>query len=197
MDARKLPGSWESTENSLEMLLFQAKDTVMVVDDFKPKGSKVDQDRQHMKADRIFRQVGNGSSRARLNSNLEQRAERRPRCLLISTGEDVPRGQSLKSRAVVLTMNERLTTGEAAKKLSEAQRDARAGLYATAMAHYIEWLAPQIETIQAQLPDLVAEERDRLSIDGRSHLFRRSLPAYLSSSLQGRRAFPNELRTPG
>src|SRR5207237_668519 len=50
MDANKLPGSWESTENSLEMLLFQAKDTIVVVDDFKPKGGKVDQDRLHAKA---------------------------------------------------------------------------------------------------------------------------------------------------
>ncbi len=39
MHAKNLPGSWESTVNSLEMLLFQAKDTVVVVDDFKPKGS--------------------------------------------------------------------------------------------------------------------------------------------------------------
>ncbi len=166
MDARKLPGSWESTENSLEMLLFQAKDAIVVVDDFKPKGGKSDQDRLHAKADRIFRQLGNGSARGRLTSNLEQRAERRPRCLLISTGEDVPRGQSLKARGVVLTMNERLTIGEPAKKLSEAQRDARSGLYASAMAAYIEWLVPQIETIQSQLPGLVAEERDRLSIEG-------------------------------
>ena len=66
MDAKHLPGSWESTDNALEMQLFQAKDTLMVVDDFKPRGSKIDQDRLHAKADRIFRQIGNGSAKGRL-----------------------------------------------------------------------------------------------------------------------------------
>ncbi|MBO0796387.1 MAG: hypothetical protein J2P36_36310, partial [Ktedonobacteraceae bacterium] len=128
--------------------------------------SKVDQDRLHMKADRVFRQLGNGSARGRLTSNLEQRAERRPRCLLISTGEDVPRGQSLKARCVVLTMNDPLTRGEAAHRLSELQQDARSGLFANAMAGFIEWLAPQIESIQSCMPDLIATEREQLRIEG-------------------------------
>jgi primase-polymerase (primpol)-like protein/PIN domain nuclease of toxin-antitoxin system len=166
MHAKNLPGSWESTVNSLEMLLFQAKDTVVVVDDFKPKGSKADQDRLHANADRVFRQIGNGQGRGRLDSNLGQRAERRPRCLLLSTGEDIPRGQSLKSRGIVLIMNERVTVGEASKRLLEAQKDARNGLYAQAMAGYIEWLASRIEAIQSQLADIVAEEREKLCIDG-------------------------------
>jgi hypothetical protein len=166
MTAYDLPGSWESTENSLEMLLFQAKDALLVVDDFKPKGSKADQDRLHAKADRVFRQIGNGSARGRLTSTLEQRPERRPRCLLLSTGEDIPRGQSLKARGVVVLMEERITAGEAAKKLSEAQKDARNGLYAQVMAAYLHWLAPRIQTLQGQLADLVAAEREKLNLDG-------------------------------
>ena len=166
MTAHELPGSWESTENSLEMLLFQAKDTLLVVDDFKPKGGKVDQDRLHAKADRVFRQIGNGSARGRLTSTLEQRAERRPRCLLLSTGEDIPRGQSLKARGVVLLLEQRITTGESAKRLSVAQKHARDGLYAQTMAAYLQWLAPRIERIQQQMADLVAEEREQLNIDG-------------------------------
>jgi hypothetical protein len=166
MTSHRLPGSWESTENSLEMLLFQAKDVVVVVDDFKPKGSKADQERLHAKADRVFRQIGNGSARGRLTADLQQRVERRPRCLLISTGEDVPQGQSCKARCVVLSMSERITVGEAARKLSDAQRDARQGLYAQVTAGYVEWLAPSIEAIQARLPELIAEEREHLRIEG-------------------------------
>lgn len=168
MNARKLPGSWESTVNSLEMLLFQSKDALVVVDDFKPKGSKNDQDRLHANADRVFRQIGNGQSRARLDSNLKQRPERRPRCFLLSTGEDVPKGQSCQARAIVVMMDESVTSGEASKRLAIAQKDARDGLYAQALAGYIEWLAPCIEAIQAQLPELIAQERDRLNNDGHS-----------------------------
>jgi hypothetical protein len=166
MSAKKLPGSWESTENSLEMALFQIKDALMTLDDFKPKGGKGDQARLHAKADRIFRSIGNGATRGRLDANLKQRPERRPRCLVVSTGEDVPQGQSLKGRLIVLTMEERVTVGESAKKLREAQMDAREGFYVQAMAGYIEWLAPRIEAIQAQITELAAIERDRLCIEG-------------------------------
>src|SRR6266487_925171 len=166
MHAHKLPGSWESTENSLEMLLFQAKDAMVVIDDFKPKGSKLDQDRLHAKADRVFRQLGNGSARGRLTSNLEQRPERRPRCFILSTGEDVPGGQSLKARCVVVTMEGPITIGETSQRLLEAQRDARSGLYAQAMYSYIAWLSPKIEDIQVKLSELTESERDRLHIDG-------------------------------
>jgi hypothetical protein len=170
MIPKNLPGSWESTENSLEMLLFQAKDTIVVIDDFKPKGGKNEQDRLHSKADRVFRSIGNGSGRGRLTSNLEQRVERRPRCLPISTGEDVPRGESLKARCVVLLMDERITKGEAANNLLVAQRDARNGLYAQAMAGYLEWLAPQMSEIQAGWLEMLAADRARLDIGGHGRL---------------------------
>jgi hypothetical protein len=170
MHANSLPGSWESTENALEMQLFQAKDVLLVCDDFKPKGGKNDQDRLHAKADRVFRSVGNGSTRARLDSHLNQRPERRPRCLLLSTGEDVPRGESLQARVVVLVMTECITKGDASKRLSEAQANARDGLYAQAMSGYIQWLAPRIEAIQDNLPLLEANERDNLVNEGHARL---------------------------
>ncbi|MGE5610447.1 MAG: DUF927 domain-containing protein [Bacillota bacterium] len=37
-DARHLRASWSSTDNALEALLFWAKDTLLVVDDFAPNG---------------------------------------------------------------------------------------------------------------------------------------------------------------
>jgi hypothetical protein len=164
MHAKNLPGSWVSTDNSLEMLLFQAKDTIVTVDDFKPVGSKNDQDRLHAKADRVFRQIGNRSARGRLDGNLQQRAERRSRCLLISTGEDVPRGQSLKSRGVLITMDEKITAGAAKVALDLAQADASSGVYAQCMSNYLLWLAPRIEAIQEQMTTLVSIERDQLAV---------------------------------
>lgn len=166
MDASHLPGSWESTTNALEMKLFQAQDALFVCDDFKPKGGKNDQSRYHGKADSVFRSIGNHSARGRLDANLNLRAERYPRCLLLSTGEDIPNGQSCQARMITLVMTESVTKGEASKKLSLAQKDAADGLYAQAMARYIEWLAPRIETIQANFSRLEAQERDQLSNDG-------------------------------
>jgi primase-polymerase (primpol)-like protein len=168
MDADHLPGSWESTENALEMKLFQAKDAIFTADDFKPKGSKNTQSQLHGKADRVFRSMGNGSARARLDGNLNLRTERCPRCFLLSTGEDIPKGQSCQARMIVLVMTESVTKGDASKRLTLAQKDARDGMYAKSMAGYIEWLAPRIEAIQAQWPSLVEQERNNLSSEGHS-----------------------------
>ena len=54
-----LPASWLSTGNALEGIAFQAKDAVLVVDDFCPAGVKADIARQHKEADRLLRAQGN------------------------------------------------------------------------------------------------------------------------------------------
>src|SRR5439155_14811191 len=50
-----LPGNWTSTANALEALAFLAKDVLLVIDDFKPGGSKAEIDQLHAKADRVLR----------------------------------------------------------------------------------------------------------------------------------------------
>ena len=52
MDSRNLPASWLSTGNALEGLAFQAKDVLLVVDDFAPTGTSSDVQRYHKEADR-------------------------------------------------------------------------------------------------------------------------------------------------
>ena len=54
LDDRKLPGSWLSTGNSLEVLAFAAKDALLVVDDYAPQGSRVDDQRLQKEAARLF-----------------------------------------------------------------------------------------------------------------------------------------------
>jgi len=54
--ARSLPGSWSSTANALEDQGFRAKDTIFVIDDFKPSGSG--DEKLHQQADRLLRAAG-------------------------------------------------------------------------------------------------------------------------------------------
>jgi hypothetical protein len=137
LDARNL-SSWESTENAIEGQAFQAKDQTMVLDDFAPTGSSYDVQRWHKKADRVLRAKGNAAGRGRMNSNLAIRPDKPPRALIFSTGEDVPRGQSLRARLLVLE----LAPGELRwEKLTSRQRDAANGLYAAAGSGYVRWLA--------------------------------------------------------
>ena len=159
---RRLPASWADTANMLEKKAFLAKDAVLVVDDFAPTGTTADIQRLHRDADRLFRAAGNRSGRARMRADGGSRPTCYPRGLVISTGEDIPSGQSLRARLLVLE----LTPGEiSADALSAAQADAAEGLFAAAMAGYLRWLAPQIDKLRETLPGRQRALRDVLVQD--------------------------------
>jgi Domain of unknown function (DUF927) len=159
-DRTHLPGNWFSAENALEMLAFHAKDMLLVIDDFCPKGKASDISNMHKKADRLFRALGNGSSRGRLRRDLSAAPDRPPRALMISSGEDVFQGHSLKARVLMLDFPR---DGMHWEKLSACQTDAAAGLYAQAMAAYLQWLAPRYDAIQRALPNRIRELRQEFS----------------------------------
>jgi hypothetical protein len=129
-DARHLPGSWSSTANALEGLAFAAKDAVVVVDDFAPTGGMNDADRTHRDADRLFRAQGNRSGRLRMRQDGTLRAAKPPRGLIVSSGEDLPRGQSLRARVLVVDVG----PGDVDwRRLTHYQADAREGRYAAVL----------------------------------------------------------------
>jgi hypothetical protein len=163
LDARHLPGSWASSANSLEGLAFTAKDALFVVDDFAPGGSIHDVSRYHKEADRLIRAQGNRAGRGRCRPDGSVRPAKPPRGLILSTGEDVPRGQSVRGRLLILE----LAPGDLDwSKLTTAQADAAGGAYAKALSSYIRWLAPRITKVRRALPRKVAKLREELRTDG-------------------------------
>jgi Domain of unknown function (DUF3854) len=162
-DRTHLPGSWFSTDNAPELLAFQAKDMVVVIDDFCPKGTAADISGMHSRADRLFRALGNGSSRGRLRRDLSAAPARPPRGLIISSGEDLFQGQSLRARVLTLEFPR---DGMRWDQLAACQADAAAGLYAQAMAAYLQWLVPCYEAVQRDLPGQVRALRQEFSSAG-------------------------------
>jgi hypothetical protein len=163
LDARNLPGSWLSTGNALERLASLARDAVLVVDDFAPAGNRQDVGRAHREADRFLRAQGNRAGRQRLGPDATLQEGTPPAGLTISTGEDIPRGQSLRSRLLVL---EHGPDGLDWKKLSQCQCDASSGLYSKCMSAYLRWLAARYEKVHRELPAEVARLRDATSRAG-------------------------------
>jgi hypothetical protein len=159
LDARHLPGSWSSTGNSLETLANLAAHAVLVADDFSPGGSQSDVSRAHREADRLIRAAGNHSARSRCRIDGTVRPPRPPQRTIVSTGEDVPRGMSLRARLLVLELSpgdldwDRLTT---------CQRQAGDGLLASALSAYLVWLAPQYPAARAGLRAEVAALRAKI-----------------------------------
>jgi hypothetical protein len=158
LDARHLPGSWSSTANALESLLFTAADCVCVIDDFAPGGSQADVARFHRDADRVIRSVGNRSARMRLRADGELRPPRPPRCFPLSTGEEVPKGHSVRARLGIVE----LSRGDIdVAKLTTCQSAAREGRYAAAMSAYLRYLAGRFEQLQQETPRLLDELRQQ------------------------------------
>ena len=145
LGARHLPSSWSSTGNALEGLAFAAKDALLVVDDFSPTGAAWDIQRYHREADRLFRAQGNNTGRQRMRADATLKPAKAPRGLILSTGEDIPRGHSLRSRLLVIEVS---PSDLAWSRLSGCQEDGGSGRYAQTLAAFIHWLAPQYETIR-------------------------------------------------
>lgn len=129
---------------------------MFVVDDFAPSGSQTDIGRLHHEAERLIRAQGNAVGRGRMRPDTSLRPAKPPRGLILSTGEDVPLGPSLRARMLVLE----LAGGDIDPvALSACQADAAAGRYAVAMAGFIRWLA-QHPAILRELRSEVISARD-------------------------------------
>jgi hypothetical protein len=159
LDARHVPGSWMGTDNSLETLAFVAKDALLLVDDFCPTGSQYDVQTMHRKADRLFRGQGNSAGRSRLRADGTLRPTRPPRGMVLSTGEDVPRGQSLRARILVQEVPLQGPGSVDFSKLTDCQAEASEGRYAQAMAGFVRWIAPQFGVIREHLKEEISELR--------------------------------------
>jgi hypothetical protein len=148
-NGRNLPGNWESTDNSLEKQAFLLKDAVLVVDDFAPTGTTGDVARMHQRADRLLRAQGNRSGRGRMWADGTLRPQYHPRGLVVSSGEDTPRGQSLRARVLI----SEISPGDVdLNVLTEMQRAAAEGLLASAMSGYVRYLAPQMGSLKESQP---------------------------------------------
>lgn len=164
-DAHHLPCDWTWTENALEYLAFVAKDGVLVVDDFRPAGDRREHDAMMRKAERLFRAAGNRQGRGRMTAELKMRATYYPRCLIIATGETYPRGQSLAGRILFVE----LAKGDIEPaRLTACQSDRDAGRYVSAMATYIEWLAPLLDEAQARAREIAIDVAAEFRVGGLS-----------------------------
>jgi hypothetical protein len=156
MNRLNLPGAWSSTGNALEALAFYAKDALVVIDDFAPQGNGPEIARYHAAADRVFRAAGNQAGRSRLDSNAKLRETKAPRALILSTGEDIPRGQSIRARLLILELSKGAITPA---DLSACQKDAEQGAYAQAFGGFVQWLAGRYEDAQEAFARKVSEYR--------------------------------------
>jgi hypothetical protein len=147
--ARSFPSNWSDTVLDCEIKSHQAKDAVFVVDDFKPSVSQNEANKLHAMAERIVRNTGNQSGRGYRGSDRRANAAPFNRSMMIVTGEDLPRGQSLLGRLLILELSRTDVDNDVLTKL---QRAATAGSLAGLMSAYLQWLADRMDQLKIDFP---------------------------------------------
>jgi DNA polymerase-1 len=140
-----MPAAWHDTAAHIENTICLAKDVLVVIDDFAPRGS-AGWDELHRKGEQVLRSVGNQAARGRMRPDMSERPERPPRGLVMATGEDLPSGQSILARILPVHF-ERKQVNTA--KLSELQ--AKQDRLPHAMAGFIDWLRLHLDGIEDRL----------------------------------------------
>jgi hypothetical protein len=182
MDAAHLPGSWSSTGNAVEALLFYAKDVLFTIDDFAPRGSAADIQRFHSLADRTFRSQSNRSARGRMKADGRLARLRAPRGVILSTGEEVPTGESLRARVLIVEISKGdVDVGQ----LTRCQADAGGGAYARALSAFIQWIASR----RTELLALVAAREVQLRDLAAGDMQHRRTPGLVAQLLAGFEVF--------
>lgn len=155
-DRTRLPGNWASTSNALERQAHFAKDCLTVIDDFAPAGGSADHNRLHRKAEHVLRSQGNRSGRGRLSKEGKFAGQYAPRGIILCTGEDLPRGQSLIARLLVLEVERGAVD---LTVLTQCQQVAADGLFAQFTSAFVSYVSRNFITVKLQLDDAFTKFR--------------------------------------
>ncbi len=155
-----LPLSFESTSNSLERSLFLLKDSLAVVDDWRPGVGRGDAAELDKKAQRLLRASGNRQGRGRMTSETTLRRSYVPRGVIVATAESLPEGPAFESAAArALSLNV-VRQDVDLMVLSELQ--AQKALLCIAMAGYIAWVKDRREKLFERMPAYKEKMRTEL-----------------------------------
>lgn len=176
-NARAFPANFSDTESDMTHKSHQAKDCVFVVDEFCAATSQQDTNKIHAKAETMFRSVGNQQGRGRRNSDMTGKAAYHPRGMVVSTGEDTPRGASLLGRILICE----LKRGDVdLALLSDHQTQRHKGHHAEGMAAYIQWLSTRMDDLKRDFPAKITKLRDEAIVEGFAKSHPRAADIYAS-----------------
>lgn len=161
--ARSFPGNWSDSVNDAEAKSHQAKDAIFVMDDFKPSVSQTEAAKLHAMAERLIRNTGNQAGRGRRDSTMQAKAAPYNRSMMLVTAEDLPRGQSLLGRLLILELTRADVDNTVLTRLQQA---AQVGSLDGLMSAYLQWLAPRLDQLKKDFPKNIETFRNAALRDG-------------------------------
>lgn len=157
-----LPASWRDTGNRLEWAMAMLKDLPLVIDDWHPAPTLSAARELEAKAEIVIRGQGNRAGRGRLRADASPREKYTPRGLVISTGEQIPYGESGASRLLVVDIERDHVKLDC---LTRAQEE-EARLYPHAMAGFIRWLREDWHIVEPFVRKRWADLRTQATQEG-------------------------------
>jgi len=178
-----LPAHWiGDTKVRLMELMFRAKDIPLIIDNWMPGSSRDDQKDLDKKAHSIIQAIGDHAGRGRFAGRAAQPGSNDtlpPRCLVISTGEQLPDIESTQGRMFIIRIEPDDINPD---KLTCAQGE-EAKLYPYAMAHFLREVSMDYERLKTELPERFKQVR----YDAGEKTLHRRLPsavAYLYTAFE-------------
>ena len=101
--------------------------------------------------------------------------QRDSRALILSTGEEIPRGQSVRARLLILEISKGHIESA---RLAECQRHACSGLYAQAVGGFVQWLAGRYDQTRVACGEGARTSAPRLCLANRMRARQKSQPIY-------------------
>ena len=150
---RQFPSNFTDTPNQVRDKLFWAKDSLMVIDDYRKsgEGGRV-RSSMDMVADAAITAVADRADRGRLDADKRMSAPRPCRSTCIMTGEDMPNVSiSRKMRLYRITVSMGDIYKESADELDVYRQMNRDGYFRSCMRYYIEDLLARWDTIEDEL----------------------------------------------
>ncbi|MEV0361016.1 hypothetical protein AB0H71_33645 [Nocardia sp. NPDC050697] len=136
------PQNFSSTRVSLETYAYGAKNALQVIDDAHPASNRREATEINEKFEYLARTAANGSARGRGSRSGGDRKDRPPRGFAMVTAELKFKVPSAENRSFVVG----LQRGQVDKaQLNHITTQAAAGVYATAMAGFVRYIARQAE----------------------------------------------------
>lgn len=157
-----LPATWKnSTAAALNQIRSMIGHAVFVVDDYLETGNDGEDKELRAKVERVVRNQHSGVGALRLARETRRTEDERPsRSALLSAGEQLPRGHSLRSRMLVSHLSQRVSVD-----LGLRREMARQGVYASAMAGFIQWLSTRFAEIRSKKDAEISRIAAQISSD--------------------------------
>jgi hypothetical protein len=168
-DFKNMPENWISTKATILKHCFICKDVPLIVDNYVPAGTGMDAAKQETLIRDVLQAIGDHSARNRLNQDTTDKPGYPPRGLLIATGEqEPPGGYSTTARIISLEFrndSEHHPQSVDLVKLGKYQQ-ATALNRQNNMTGYITWLIENYDTLRAELPKRIRDERTNFAVKG-------------------------------